>query len=363
MPTNRLRVLLITARADHGGGPRHILDLLRAFHRRDIDFYIGSPREEPYADQFTRLTKKLFEIPSRSFSLFAFFRLRRAIQIARIDVIHSHGRGAGIYSRLLGLVTGCRVLHTFHGIHREPSFTGRLKLWVDQILAFLPFTPIFVSDNEQEEASQFRCVRPGRKGFVIENAVDASRFSHRQQPPFSNARTIRLGAFLRADPVKGPDLFLNLVRELERRSPDDIDLRWSCVGISRDELAAYGEIPSSIDILDRVTEPAPWLESLDVFLSTARNEGLPLGVLEAMAAGCICILSDIPAHVGFARDGGALLFDATSATNFHLQLQRLLRELDLRQDLTVHAQAMMTERHSLGVFATKLMSAYQDGAT
>jgi glycosyltransferase involved in cell wall biosynthesis len=348
---NRLRVLLITARADHGGGPRHILDLLRAFESSGIEFYIASPEQEPYASQFHTLTKKFFELPPRSFSLVAFFRLLRVVRRARVDVIHSHGRGAGIYSRLLGLFTGVRVLHTFHGINREPSLKGRLKLLVDQVLSYFPFTPIYVSENESREAIEFGCLRPGVVGFVIENAVDISRFASRTTPPLEG-KTLRFGAFLRDDIVKGPDLFLALARDLNGEG------QWSCAGISRTELSSYGQVPETIEIMDRLHEPAAWLQSLDIFVSTARNEGLPLGVLEAMSAGCLCILSDIPAHRTFKN--AAVLFIPEDSASFTAALSRIQDDPSIRSALSEGAMGLILNRHSLETFRQKLERAYSN---
>lgn len=331
-----------------------MLDLLRAFGSSGFEFFIASPEQEPYAEQFHELTKKFFEIPSRSFSPIAFFQLLRAIRRARIDVIHSHGRAAGIYSRLLGLATGVRVLHTFHGIHREPSFNGRLKLLVDQILSYFPFTPIYVSENESREAIQFGCVRPGVVGFVIENAVDTSRFGSRKAPPMSGA-SLRIGAFVRDDVVKGPDLLLSLTQEFSGAG------QWTCAGISRAELSVHGDVPDQLEILDRLREPATWLQSLDIFVSTARNEGLPLGVLEAMAAGCLCVLSDIPAHVNFKA--AALLFNPEDSASFSNALSRLKSDPSLRLSLLEKERELIANRHSLEAFAGKLARAYSTSAS
>lgn len=351
------RVLLITARADHGGGPRHILDLLKAFSREreagEIEFYIGSPNQDPYGPQFQQLTKEFFEIPPRSFSLFALFQLLRAIRRTGIDVIHSHGRGAGVYSRLLGLLSGVRVLHTFHGIHRDPSLRGRIKLLVDQFFAVFAFTPIFVSKNEEREALEFGCVRANAEGYVIENAVDTSRFKKREAARFSDpTRPIRFGAFLRPDLAKGPDLFLRLATDLAAEG------EWSCAGITRDELATYGEIPPSLEVRDRLREPAEWLQSLDVFVSTARNEGLPLGVLEAMAAGCVCILSDIPAHRQFAVEGATIKFDTADSRTFLMATSRLKSDMNAGLGIIEQARLAIENRYSMATFAEKLKSRY-----
>lgn len=356
---NRLRVLLITARADHGGGPRHILDLLKSLSGRGIEFYIGSPDQEPYASQFRSLSKKFFEIPPRSFSPMAFFRLLSAVRQTRIDVVHSHGRGAGIYSRLLGIFTGARVLHTFHGVHREPTLPGRLKLFVDQALAYLPFRPIYVSENESREAVEFHCVRQGNVGYIIENAVDSSRFGGRTTQPLTSKNQIRIGAFLRDDQVKGPDLFLRLVNEIGEKLSDTATLSWSCAGITREELARHGQVPASLEIVGRISEPAPWLKSLDVFISPARNEGLPLGVLEAMSSGCLCILSDITAHQTFSKNGAALLFKTDEPLTLGNAISKLVESQSLRTSLASQAHALIASKHSLHTFAEKLEHAYR----
>lgn len=352
-----LRVLLITARADHGGGPRHILDLLRAFQpasdSKEIEFHMAAPDQEPYAPQFRELTKSFLEIPPRSFSLSAFFRLRRLLRKARIDVIHSHGRGAGVYSRLLGFVTGVRVLHTFHGIHRDPSLLGRVKLFLDRVFAFFSFTPVFVSENEKREALEFGCVRPGTTGHVIENAVDLSRFTSRTQTPLEDTtRPPKFGAFTRADLAKGPDLLLQLVNHASAEGS------WACAGITKEEIATFGKVPAHLTIEGKVREPAQWLQSLDVFVSTARNEGLPLGVLEAMAAGCLCVLSDIPAHKDFEKQGAAVLFNTKDPNSFIDAWTKLKADKPQQSAQLIAAKNLMREKHSLETFREKLTTVY-----
>ena len=137
------RILLITARADHGGGPRHILDLLKSFRAPHFVFFIAAPNQEPYFPQFKNLSHGTLEIPPRSFSVLTLFKLLRFVRLHEVNVVHSHGRGAGLYSRILALLfyfqqRPTRVLHTFHGIHREKSFKGRLKTCLDCLLAFAP---------------------------------------------------------------------------------------------------------------------------------------------------------------------------------------------------------------------------------
>ena len=354
----RTRVLLITARADHGGGPRHIFDLLQSFQNSEFDFYVAAPNQEPYFTKFENLARQMIEIPARSFSLSAFLRLRRFVRDNGIQIVHSHGRGAGLYSRLLTLTGLARtsVVHSFHGIHSEPSIKGRVKLILDRVLAFTSFTPLFVSESEKSEALRTGSIRTDHGSLsVIENAVDGSRFKARLFAAFENtaAPVIRAGSLMRPDHAKAPDLFLALAKTKA--------VTWSCVGVTRLELEEYGEI-GNLETIGRVAEPADWLTSLDVYVSTSRSEGLPLGVLEAMTAGCICILSDIPAHRSFANSGAALLFDAEKPESFNAVISRLKLDVELRASLLKKSKELVKSHHSLAAFRSKLESVYRAAA-
>lgn len=353
----RIRVLLISARADLGGGPRHIVDLLSAFQKvsHNFDLFCASPNQDPYADQFKLLSRSWIEIPVRRFSPLALLNLYLFIKKNKIDIIHSHGRGAGLYSRILGMLSVCRVIHTFHGIHRDPTIIGRLKLFTDQLLAYCPFKAVFVSENEEKEAIRFSVIRKTTARAVIPNAVDLSRFPAPQKFEPRHATPIRIGGFLRADRAKGPDLFIKIVDGFKDRAA------WTCAGITRDELQSFGTIPSSLKIAGKLTDPSHWLSSIDVFISTSRAEGLPIGVLEAMASGCICILSNIPAHKVFSESSTAIIFDPHHPT----QLEHIFNDIRAGNivqlvNMQSRARELIETHHSMPAFIRAIIKTYMN---
>lgn len=88
-----------------------------------------------------------------------------------------------------------------------------------------------------------------------------------------------------------------------------------------------------------------WLRSADVFVSASLMEGHPNVVIEAAAAGCPLVLSDIPAHREFALGDCALFSPATNA--------QLLAEA-MVQSVTHRGPAM--ERASLARKLTESLS-------
>ena len=57
----------------------------------------------------------------------------------------------------------------------------------------------------------------------------------------------------------------------------------------------YGDHPR-VHLMGAVDDVAELLSAADVFVSMSRSEGLPNAVMEAMACGLPCVLSDIPPH-------------------------------------------------------------------
>ena len=98
-----IKVLHITSRADTGGGPKHVLDLTSttAKDHHQFEIYIASPNEPPFSAKYQEVAKKWLEIPKRRVCLKSLLEIRKFYKENSIDIVHSHGRGAGYFSRFL----------------------------------------------------------------------------------------------------------------------------------------------------------------------------------------------------------------------------------------------------------------------
>lgn len=67
-------------------------------------------------------------------------------------------------------------------------------------------------------------------------------------------------------------------------------------GELRSELEKRWGSHKQVTFRGRVEDVRQWLHAADVFISSSLSEGLPNGVMEAMACGLPCVLSDIPPH-------------------------------------------------------------------
>jgi glycosyltransferase involved in cell wall biosynthesis len=94
-----------------------------------------------------------------------------------------------------------------------------------------------------------------------------------------------------------------------------------------------------------------WLRAADVFLSASLVEGHPNVVIEAAAAGCPLVLSDIPAHREFAEGGSALFAPAIDAT---LLAEAVVKSVTNRQEAMVRAEHARALTQPLSVEAAAL---------
>ena len=291
------KILIITSRADFGGGPEHIYQLSNNLIN-DFDFYFAAPQDFPYFDKYSKLVGKnnIIEIPHRKFLIKYLLALKKFVKENKIDLIHSHGKGAGIYSRILGLITKVKVIHTFHGLHigEYNSVQRFLYISIEKILGLFTHTIINVSKSENELIAGFRIAKKSKlilieNGVVIpENKVDVKVFNQSPKTVIS---------FTRFDYAKNTELVIPILVKL-REKEKLLDFKFILLGSGPDEekiktLAYKNKISENLIFAGSVTETSPYLLNAFCYISTSRWEGMPLGVLEAFACGLPVIATNV----------------------------------------------------------------------
>ncbi len=92
--SKKTRILFINIRSDYGGGSSHMFDLVTSLNA-SFEKYVACPIQKPFYNLYKERKITVFPLPSRSFSILSFFKLVRFTKRNYIDIIHSHGKGAG----------------------------------------------------------------------------------------------------------------------------------------------------------------------------------------------------------------------------------------------------------------------------
>lgn len=342
-----MKILLISGRADISGGPIHVRDLAAALKRQGHEIFIASPSEGKLVTDFDQLSSARLDIGQQTFSLAAFWNLKQFILRHRIDVLHSHGRSAGLLARLAGLAAKVPCVHTFHGMHSPPGLGGWARLWLERFL--IPWTSalIFVSQDEIQKGVRRKVYHPDRS-HVVMNGIDLARFTPRQRS-FPSQHPLIGGVIARQDPVKG----LDLLAHAAKLRPPNASVEWKIAGVKD-----LKEIPANVTPAGRVDTRA-FFETIDFMASFAREEGLPLSILEAMACGVPLVLSAIEDHRYFFENGVAIPFQAEVPAALYAAIQHLLIEREKTEQRIAQGIRLAHQMHSTDAMAAAVVAIYE----
>lgn len=352
------KFLLLSVRADYGGGPEHILAILRGLGAQR-SFIIGAPKGQKYSERFSS-HGKLVVLPHRRFSFSSFFSLAKIIRSEDVALIHSHGKGAGVYGRLLGWVTRRPVIHTFHGFHyRHLSWHKRnIYLLLERIFARLTNVLINVSVSEQSS-----CVEAGilgqRGSVVIPNGVAVSRDWNKAARP--DRSKVILISVARHDPEKGTDKLILVARELSRLK---VDFNLWLVGDGEQSLMLKQQVQNEglaekVHFMGFRDDVPKLLRKADIFVSASHGEGMPLSVLEAMAAGLPSVISDVVGNRDVIVNGETgFLFPLDQPEVAAQSIARLASDADLFAHCSRTAHARALELYSVEVMCERIAEVY-----
>ena len=295
------KILLITVRADLGGGPFHI-DLILKNLVDNFNFYMAAPLDEPYGIQWQqRLGKQnFFELPFRSFSVIRFLKLLFFIKKKSIRLVHSHGKGAGIYSRMLKVfLPGIKVVHTFHGIHLQQynSFRRNIYIRIERLLSKLTNQFINVSAGEQKICLQNNLFDKNISRIIL-NAMNPIANPGKTKTEIRRDQSLPLERFiiisvLRFSYQKNLPLLVNIAEQLSENKR----ILFLIIGDGEQrkeiETVILEKKIDNIIILGFRTNVHDYLFASDIYLSTSLWEGLPYSLIEAASCGLPIVATNV----------------------------------------------------------------------
>lgn len=308
-----LRVLELVVSTEPGGGPAHVHELVSRLPREDFEVTVAGPGGGAYAERFRKEAAAFVDVPADRLSLRALVAVRRLLVRRRIGLVHSHGKGAGLYGRLAARWVGVPAIHTFHGIHYAgyPAGARAAYLALERLLGGMSATVVHVSESQAREAAVLGLCPPGRTR-VIANGVDAERIRAGALPRDAaraalglEPGTLVLGTVARLDPVKALDVLLEAFARVSRAQPA-VHLVVIGDGPEAGRLRALARtlgVDARVRFAGLVADASRLLPAIDVYVSASRREGLPLSLLEAMALGLPVVATRVPGHVDVVAEG------------------------------------------------------------
>jgi glycosyltransferase involved in cell wall biosynthesis len=276
--------------------------------------------------------------------------LMRLLRRERPHILHASSSKAGVLGRLAGFLAGVPIrIFTVHGwaFAAHAGVAARLYRWADRLVRPLTTVTVCVSQRERV-AGLVAGTCDSERTVVIPNAVDAAR------APRSSATRRERPLIIAVGRLKAPKDFLTLVRALGTLPPDSFEAVIVGEGPDRGRLEAEIEalgLEQHVRLAGERRDVPDLLAAADVFVLPSASEGMPVSVLEAMAAGLPVVASRVGGMPEQVSDGETgLLVEPGHIGELAAAVSRLIRDGELRRRLGTAGRARAEQEFDLEPF-------------
>ncbi|MBD0266708.1 MAG: glycosyltransferase [Cyanobacteria bacterium Co-bin8] len=157
---------------------------------------------------------------------------------------------------------------------------------------------------------------------------------------------LQVGSIGRLDPMKGHDVLLQALAQLERTRL--VILGEGAFRPQLEQLAAELGIQERVKLLGWVEQPRPYLSTFDVIAQPSRSEGFPLTVVEAMLASRPVIATRVGSVAeAIAHGQTGLLIEKDDVEGLAAALRQLRDDPTLRAQLGQRARAIASAQFTV----------------
>lgn len=288
-------------------------------------------------------------------------QIEECIQEDGIQLLHTHGYKADLYGYVAARRSGKPIVATCHNWLGGTAALGiynhldRMALKRFQGLAA-------VSDSVAQRLLASGV--PARKIRTIANGIDVQTFECARPSSalnFDGSKVV--GMVARLDLKKGFEYLLRAARDLRGAFPE---LKVVIVGEGPDRreiedmIRQFG-LQSNVILAGQHSDMPGIYAAMDVFVLPSLNEGLPMTILEAMAASKPVIATRVGAIPKVIQDGETgLLVDPGDTDGLRDALARLLTDSDICSHLGAAGHDWVSRNYTSEAMALKYREMYDD---
>ncbi len=301
------KVLHIITRLEKGGAAKNVLDSLDAEGFENFlaygpcDFSEAKPESQKIF-QAKHLRREISPLND----IIAFFEIFLLIRKIKPDIIHTHTSKAGALGRMAAFFYNfpfkkAAVIHTPHG-HLLYGYYPRLKTmffkFIERCLSIITDKFIALTEGEKLESVEAG-LGTAQDWAVIHSGINfpekiVSKEEARQKLGLADDAFIILFAG-RLEPVKGPDIFIDIAAEIEKKGRTNNLYLIAGDGAMKhflEQKALKTGFPERIIFAGHAENIFDYYAAADLLIQPSRNEAMGRTVIEAQYCGLPAIVSD-----------------------------------------------------------------------
>lgn len=356
-----------------GGGQKHVLLLTKYLSERGIESSVICSNEDSYAEEFAKQ-----DIPVRVVSFKDLKGLREAIGAENPDVLHSHGFRYTFLLSLLKPSLRLPFIYTLHGYHGRvfkyssglaSKFKSILRRMADKFIHTRADAVVCVSEADCDLVKSLKLADLS-KYRVIRNGIDCSVFQNVDRTAARESLGVDQDDFVvtsiaRFAFPKGNRYLIEATPSVQKNHRNALFL---LVGDGEDEdlmrELAFDKFALSKDrvrFLGRRTDISEILAASDIFVMPSLWEGLPIALVEAMAAGVPQVASDIDGirEVAVNNETG-LLVPSMDSQKLAEAVSKMIESSDMLSIYSKNSIKRASELFDANAMADSMAQLYKD---
>jgi glycosyltransferase involved in cell wall biosynthesis len=366
----RIRVLQVTHDLRIGGLQSVVVALAGGLDRDRYEVSVCALRGGgPLESQLAALGNPVFLLPRTGPGpdYFSFAKLSRIVAEVRPDVIHTHNTHPFIDGTIAKIWNRVPVqVHTDHG----RLFPDRRRyMFAEWVLSHLVDRVVAVCEAGRRDLVRYERL-PASRLTVIVNGLDPTRYrasvdltALRAHLGIGERRSPILGWCGRLAHEKGLTYLIRAVVHLRQDFPDLLAVlvgEGELRGALESEIRSLG-VESHFLFLGARSDVPALMRLFDVFALPSLREGLPLVLLEAMAASVPVVATSVGGNPEVIRDGATgLLVPPCDPVSLAAALGRILSSRELRSAFTIGASHVFDERFTLDRTVSSYQNLYEE---
>jgi glycosyltransferase involved in cell wall biosynthesis len=340
-------MLLNLCASQENAGCRNSLLLFYNVHAPNVEFYERARRRG--------ISVRMVHCKGRA-DWRAVRQIREYIREDAVDVVHTHGYKADLYGYMAarGRKPVVATCHNWVGGTTALGIYNRLDRMV-----LKRFNAIAaVSDAVRDRLVQ--CGVPAGKIHTIANGIDVKAFAS-SGPELRALPGQVIGMVARLDMQKGFEYLLQAVRRLAGQFPG-VKVVITGEGPDRgaiEQMIGHYGLANRVTLAGQQSDMAAAYAAMDIFVLPSLNEGLPMTILEAMAASRPVVATRVGAIPDVVREGQTgLLVNPRDTAGLQDALAQLLAAPELGCRLAAQAHEWVHRHYTAEAMAMQYRQMY-----
>ena len=356
-----LRVALVIDTLSRGGAERVLVTLANRLDPRRTEVLVVETRTEgPLRTDLAPHVRHLALGRRSRGDLVALRRLADFLDRERIDIVHTHSHSSAYLMRLVRKLGGQSWRHVVHDHHGpvEGSWVNRTldRLFLRRIDAYVAVSPRLLAYGRSVIGL------PEERCRFLANGIEvAPAEAVHSKEGFTVVQVGRLS------PDKDQSTALKVAARLRESVPG---LKWLMVGRTGGEARTYAEacrgeatrlgLNGTVTFTGEQADVGPFLRRADMAILTSRAEGLPISLLEAMAASLPVVVTDVGACRGLVEgSGGGIVAAPGDVTALAEAVAALSQDPDRRAELGRRNREFVSRKFGAESMAEQMLSVYE----